>query len=433
MFRARFSYVSRNLALAGALLAGFLAQPLLAQAPRGSGDGYLDKVRRENEVAAQKAEADVRAALVAANLLAQTDPAKAVKRLKKALAELEDDTALTDARRATLVRGLKTRIRYFETASDRPAAATSEPSLEAISRRVENERRATDQEKIARSLGVIRGLQRDGKIDEARRLVDELAQRYPNSAEVQTARQTLTAAAQVAGIRRLRDDRDSRLASVTRDVDRSATPPISEMEFPKDWKEKTERRSTAVKLTDKEKAIIKALNTPINVDFQGGFEEGIKYLSELTGLPIVLDKTGLQDINVTYDSPVKLQSKGYSFRTVLKQMLGGLGLAYVIKGEAIEVTSALRAKDLMVVRTYYIGDLFGVAGTAAGIGFGPGFNQLQYAQQVEQIIQLVKESVDPSSWQGSGGSGTITYHAPTASLVIKQSAEVHALLAGGLR
>ena len=35
------------------------------------------------------------------------------------------------------------------------------------------------------------------------------------------------------------------------------------------------------------------------------------------------------------------------------------------------------------------------------------------------------------SWQGNNGSGAVFFHLPSMSLVIKQSAEVHALLGSG--
>ena len=46
-------------------------------------------------------------------------------------------------------------------------------------------------------------------------------------------------------------------------------------------------------------------------------------------------------------------------------------------------------------------------------------------------MEIVRSSVDPQSWRENGGAGTITYNAAAMSLVIRQSAEVHAQLASG--
>src|SRR5262249_18409158 len=130
--------------------------------------------------------------------------------------------------------------------------------------------------------------------------------------------------------------------------------------------------------------------------------------------------------------------------------------------EAIQVTSAQRAKDLMVVRRYYIGDLLAGMGTMNGMpgfqnGFGSfggapiqpsnilgnapfavAFNQQMFAlqaaqnmQSVEQLKEMIQSSVDPASWFGHGGNGTITFHAASMSFLIKQSTEVHAMLGSG--
>src|SRR5207244_8352565 len=51
-------------------------------------------------------------------------------------------------------------------------------------------------------------------------------------------------------------------------------------------------------------------------------------------------------------------------RNVLRKIFNELGLTYIIKDEMIQVVTASRAKDMMVVRRYYVGDLLaGMADT----------------------------------------------------------------------
>jgi hypothetical protein len=86
---------------------------------------------------------------------------------------------------------------------------------------------------------------------------------------------------------------------------------------------------------------------------------------------------------------------------------------------------------MMVVRTYYLGDLMGLM----DLRLPPVVNQLQMAQNVAYIIDLIKHSVDPDSWADNGrdGPGTIAFEPLTMSLVVRQSAEVHFMLGGSLR
>ncbi|HMC64622.1 MAG TPA: hypothetical protein VKI65_06760, partial [Gemmataceae bacterium] len=91
----------------------------LAQTPRQRNRDVLDDFRRRQDVAAQKVEFEIRVALRAAQQLAQKDPDKAIERLEKVLAELEEDTKLPEKRREALKRMLKDRIRVIEADRDK--------------------------------------------------------------------------------------------------------------------------------------------------------------------------------------------------------------------------------------------------------------------------------------------------------------------------
>jgi hypothetical protein len=207
-------------------------------------------------------------------------------------------------------------------------------------------------------------------------------------------------------------------------------PVVDDVEFPPDWREKSDRRAKLlVQMTEKEKAIIQALNSPVSVSFKGSrFEEVIKELERVSGQPILLDNPSLQEANVTYETPVTLELKNVTFRTALRKVLADNGLTYIIRDQTIQVMTPIKAREQMTVRSYYIGDLLFVA----GFTLPPVFSQLQMAQTVAQLADLIQRTIDPSSWQINGGPGTITFYPPTMSLVIKQSAEMHFILGGGL-
>jgi len=198
-------------------------------------------------------------------------------------------------------------------------------------------------------------------------------------------------------------------------------------------------------LSAEDKAILKALNTPVSVDFKGvGIEQVVQYLSGMTKQPIMLDRGALSEAQVSYDTPVTVKLERVALRTVLKRILSDLGLAYVIKDQSLQITSSVRAKETMITRTYYMGDLLAQTGTgnfafplgnpgnSFGFPVGSPSNGPQVAQQVAQIMDSIQASIEPASWQKNGGSGTITFSAPMMALIIRQTAEVHAMIAGGL-
>jgi hypothetical protein len=323
-----------------------LAGPVMAQAPRDRDSDLLDKARRAEAVAAQKVEAEVRDAVLDAQRLSATDRARAVARLKKAITFLEDDTVLSDSRRAALQRMLKDRIRVLEAG---PAREDERPSKGARDdeRRTAAEKKAADQAIISQQIDAIRELQRDGKFTEANRLAHELARKYPANPSVLALVRSTSSASQVADQRSTIRDKDRRVVGVYRDVDRSGMPPSGDIEFPKDWAEKTKRRlKSSTQLTAKEQAILTALNLPIAADFkESRFEDVKEYLETVMGQPIILDKSALDDVHVTYETPVTLRIRGkVAARTVLRTILSNLGLYYVIKEEVIMITTAEKAR-----------------------------------------------------------------------------------------
>jgi hypothetical protein len=138
-------------------------------------------------------------------------------------------------------------------------------------------------------------------------------------------------------------------------------------------------------------------------------------------------------VTIESNSPVKLTYRTMALRTVLRKFLGEYGLTYIIKDEAIYVTTAKRAREMMVTRVYYLGDLVAGVGTfGGGATWGPVIAREQMLENAKFITQLITSSIDPDSWSERGGGGSVTFHEPTMSLVIRQSAEVHAMIKGSM-
>jgi hypothetical protein len=407
----------------------------LLMATAGSGfaqsegkDDLLDRQRRLAEVQAQKTEADVRTALNEAQRLTASDPAQALEKLQLLLSQLEDDTTLAPKRKQTLIRVVKDRIRVTQNADQ-----SEEKSEKSAVRRQQEERQTTGKEELQRSLEKIQALRKDGQTEEANRSAKEIVRKYPDSPAAQAAARTAAMADLLANSRGLRNDRAQRLSSVSREVDRSATPPAGDVEFPKDFQERTKGRSNTFPLTKKEKTILQALNTPVTVAFkESRFQDVIDYLSTLISQPILLDKDALEEAKITYDTPVTLKVKGVTVRTLLRKVLGDFGLAYMVKEETIQVTSALKARETMITRSYNIGDIVDTGGLDS-LRFGaPAIGAAQIVQNVNAIIDLIQTSVDPESWKKNGGQGTIVFNPGTMSLIIRNNAEVHGMLGNGL-
>jgi hypothetical protein len=413
-------------------LAFWTAGTAVAQDVGKPGEDLQDQTRRRMEIAAQKVETEIRVALISAQTLAGKEPEKAVSVLEKALAQLNDDSDLSDARRETLKRLCRDQIRVVKLSADQAAKQEKDQADKEAKQQAEDDKRTAEENEIKRGVKAVRGASLDGKPDEAARRADDLASRFPNNKTVQTTQSVASTAQRMIDARRNKLDTERRIVGALRDVDSTAMLPKGDIEFPKDWAERVKNR-TKPKLTQKEQAILDTLNSPITVSFdKSRFQDVIEYLQTVTGQSIIVDKHSLELATVSYDTLVSFNSRHeVAVRTVLRKILGELGLTYVIKDQTIQIVTAEEAKTMMTVRTYYLGDLVG----AVDPTLGPVLGQLQMNQIAAQIIDMIVTSIDPDSWEGQGrsGLGTIKYDPVTKALIVKQTAEVHSMLGGSLR
>jgi hypothetical protein len=389
------------------LTLGLSLAPCLLATPvaRGEEKDPLPEVRARLAVEAQRVEKAYKEGRIAAYKLVRRDDPKyveAVEKIYDLLSLVRADISLKPTRREQMILTLKADLgRIREIAGER---------RRWVQRSEEFARRAVVRDDVGRSEDERRGAARKARV----RDVDSI---------LGSRRRAL---ADARDFRRHSSEATSR---INRDVESSAIPESGDYVLPKDWLEKSKRRTAGPRLTAKEKRILKALDTVIKVEYKNNsFQDIIDNLEKLTGVTIVVDKKALEEAGVSYESTVSLRLKATT-RSVLKRILADLGLAYVIKNEMIQITSLARAKEMTTTRAYYIGDLVAVLDPS----LPPALTQAMMIQNIRRIVTMVK-SIDPQSWQDNNPEavGTVTFDPVTMTLVVKQTAEIHYML-GGLR
>lgn len=417
---------------------GLTAVPAaLAQQPNVPSGDVIDQTRRLQSVAMQQLEADVRLGLSEASRM--SDKSEAIAKYKALLGRVESENLLPADRRATLKRVLKDRIRIAET-----AAAVEKEKVDDAAPKVKTQfaegaaahaAPSPESADVKEGLANVAELKRQNKQAEAGRKAQELLQKYPDNVAVRVLNGESTLATNLDEASAIRVEKENRTVLAMRDMDRSSLPPIGDVEFPKDWKERSERRLRSIGLSPDERALLQTLEQPVQVEFKSSrLQDVMDYLSTRMNRTIIIDKNAMDENQVTYDSPITFNLRTpVSARTALRGILSNVNMTYVIRDGAIYVTNQARAKDLMVTRSYYIGDLVAGLGTFGGaVTFGAQIDQAQLAQNVQAIIEMIASSIDPTSWQGRGGLGNIGYNIPTQSLIIRQSAEVHNMIRSSL-
>jgi hypothetical protein len=390
----------------------------------------LEDAKRRQEIAAQQLEADVRETLRQVNDLARTNPQKAIAKLRDLIDTLNDDTALTTARRDTLKALAKGRIRDLETDAARRTSRNVEDAERAArssQRHTDEDRRADDAARLARGLQDVQSLRGAGRTTEANQLQSDLARRYPDSTAAAASRTIADRADRVVDTRRNRGEAATGFQGAMESLDRSAVAESGDYVLPPDWKTRVAKRTNGPKLTDQEKQTLKALATPIKAELKDMPLSGVlDYLQETTGVTIISDKKTLEAAGATYETPITTKFKSSSLRTILKKVLADVGLTYIVKEGAVRVVTPEEARNSMTVRSYYVGDLAGVV----DITVSPLLRDIQMRAAIGQIIDGITGSIDPNSWESHGaqGGGTITYDPITMSLIVKQTAEVHYML-----
>jgi hypothetical protein len=428
----------RRFILAAFALLAFATLRSAAVPPAEGNKDLLDEARRRDQVAQQKAEADFRDALVEMSKLEYANPARAAERLKKMLTVLDEDTVLSPAKRDAWKRVLKDRIRVCETEADRAAKEAAEGAAKDARRDERNavaDQKARDEDQLKRDLKGIREMQKAGDTEGANRLADDVARRHPDSPAATAGRQITSRADALAKYRALRDEKANGWARGMGWVDESSVlPKDPDFNFPspEKWKEITKAR-TKTQATEKEKAILKALESPVTVSFEGStLEAAIDYLQTLSGQTIILDKRTLDEVGINYDTPVNVRKmRRVELRTALRKVLGEVGLTYIVEKETIHVLTPAEARKKMTVRTYYLGDLAAALDPNDAF-FGPIYNGAAMRTRVATLVQMITSTVEPDSWKVNNpeAEGTIVFDPVTLSLIVKQSAEIHYMLGG---
>jgi hypothetical protein len=357
--------------------------------PVGRGDDDPGNFVEQNRLLAQKVKTDATQAIAAARKLGATDPEQAQMLLQRALRQVQNSTVLAAGEQTQLTAQLLGRIR----------------EVGEVAR----------QQKVA------------GKQAPLQELPKRSAAESPSKGPTAIAEKFIDSARDASGAgARTRADKEKGFAAIARANDTSATLPTEERTFPKDWAMKTKLRAkyAGPVLSEKEIALVKALNSVMSVDFNETPLKGvIEVLQERTGTSIFVDPGSLKEANTEYTDPVTFKVKKVQFSTILRAVLREHGLTYVIKEGTLQVVTPAKAREMMTVRSYPIGDLVEAGSFAQQ--FGPFAVHAQMMNNVQGLINMIQNSVDPSIWQANGGGGSITFYEPGRALIIRAPTEFH--------
>lgn len=165
-----------------------------------------------------------------------------------------------------------------------------------------------------------------------------------------------------------------------------------------------------------ERRIRDALAKPISVDWQGvALKDVMAYLAKECAITIVLTKK-IEDAGVTADQPITRSFNKVPLRSVLRQILGDLNLAFLVKDHALRITTddGHGPIDNEIIRLYPVKDLARLVKSKDG----------KSEWDFDPLIGLI-EAIEPDSWQDVGGPGVVKGFENGGCLFISQREDVH--------
>lgn len=391
----------------------------------------LEAAKAQQRIAEQKVQADILQTIENADKLAKSGrAAKALQALTTAKQNLQFALGISETARTRFTALLDAKLAVIQgkpLPNHNPGVQLDPKGLEVKAAQKEAVTKYLAEVKdVNESTERIQKYQLAGQTDYANKEIARLAKLYPNNPSVIVLGQTDTMKNRLADALALQKMQRDRMWAIEKNLQTSALPAVRDVEFPANWKELSARRLKKVELTAKEQKIIEALDKPITVSFADRpLEEALQDLSNALDQPLLIDKKSLEDLGLDLKKGVSLQGKGLSGRTVLRSILATQGLTFVVKDETIQIVTVDRAQTLLTTRVYYLGDLVQGVGPFGNIQWGPFLNMQQTAANVQVLIESIQKSVDPLSWKENAGPGSITFHLPSMSIVVRASSEVH--------
>jgi hypothetical protein len=157
-------------------------------------------------------------------------------------------------------------------------------------------------------------------------------------------------------------------------------------------------------------------------------KEVIEAIKTKTGLPIVLDTKKLEEAAINLDTPVTVSLRNLTLDSFLRNTLSDLNLTYLVRDEAIHITTPEDAGSQLIHRIYPVLDLvarrtpvFEASAVVTSRTAGGRMGTADY----ESLINVITTTIDPDSWDDVGGPGSIASFDNAGALIIAQTHETH--------
>ncbi len=162
--------------------------------------------------------------------------------------------------------------------------------------------------------------------------------------------------------------------------------------------------------------ISEKLDQETSVDFvDAPLDDVVDYFQQTMHVPVIIDHRAV-DIGVDSSSDPRHCRFRVSRCERIAADLAELDLTYILRDEALVITSREEAENLLTTRLYSAADLIDIVDAT-------DYEQIKV--ELEELADVLMTIVGPESWSDLGGPGVLKVYASRGVLVCSNTSEVH--------
>ena len=336
--------------------------------------------------------------------LRKTEPQQALANLKQLRSEVET-SALDASVKNHFLFSLDTAIadtnRFIDVNGPMIAQQNRNKDVEDQLRE-QREEEIQIQNRLAEDTRLFEQYIEDGKYDEAEILAKKCQDYSHGSLVALQMVQRARIVKQVAFNDKVKAERENGWLGAMNDVESASVINVNDanpMAYGPQWERAKKRTAldSGPARSEADLQILSKLDTRITLPFDRPMPLGtvLEYIADTMKINILQDERAFAEVGVTSDTPVETKLTDISLKNYLKHVLSPYDLVYVVRDEALTVTSKSHRGGEPVQKVYYVGDL---------IIDIPDFNSVNSPMSMQSAFDRSYKNVRPNSGASSSAN-----------------------------
>ncbi|MBX3443268.1 MAG: hypothetical protein KF774_12750 [Planctomyces sp.] len=442
------------------------------------GASPIDRVQTELHVKYDKLRTETLNSIFHAERMRDRQPREALQVLDQQIVSIENAGLTADQSRTLIATIEQTRSGIDAYAKQRQPILDLENRNEETKSMIKRDMqtRARIEQETAKLVDEFNELYNQRRFPEAHAKAIQAREINPTEPAVVAMVEKSKLAMQIARIQDIKELKADTRLRTNNDIEESLIHNITDanpISYSHNWQEIVKRRkgtpTDGASYTDSELKIQQSLVETISLHFDNRpLEEVIQYIANQKGINVRLDAPAIEDEGLSTSSLVSINVDGIQLKSALNSILDSIHLGYTIKDEQLVITSKLKERGGLKVKTYQVADLVipitiptpqsmlrpGTGFSSQGSPYARSMDPMTGLPQVPaggdpgnpfglstsapaaipgsrtnadfaSLTQLITGVIEPDSWLENGGQASIDQHESTLSLVIRQTQRGH--------